>query len=420
MRRLIRILLPAILLAMTVSCGLDSLAGGSGTETVNTYVILYDGTPAQGATVRIIDADCWLDSIYEKASPVAMRSVVDAQGRIEFTKPEKNHVFNIQIDHSDQGIFLPDVTLGDIENDTLQLQPFATYTGSFPAAENTISQMYLSGSTYQASIGSDDNFFFNGVSAGTYTLIGVSGEPLPYRVTVCGSITLDNNVSAADTNLNPAFNRLLVENFESGLGPTSLGGIVPALYWYTVSDSGMRAWKRSTDTWKWTSFAPNGSWNEIKTIAGENAGTAMRFTAVLDSGVQSPLAVAGISLKRVNKRDGWDLSAMRGFSLRSRGKGTVRVRFESKTLDSISFLLSAFTYPLKLSDTWRQNSIPVDSLRILNPVYFPNLYPWQEEAKEILRIEFEFSKHENNLGDTLYLELDDLFLEGVGVDVMMR
>jgi hypothetical protein len=418
MRRIIQILLPAAVLSAMVSCGLDPLAGGSGTETVNSFVVLDDGTPAQGATVRIIDPQWWLDSISEKTSPVILRTVADMQGSITLTLPDRNRHVNIQVDHSDQGLLLQSITTAQIAGDTLRLEPYASYTGSFTAAANDINQMYLSGSTYQASIGSDGNFFFNNVAAGTYTLVGVSGAPAPYRIALCGAITLGTSASGADTALNPAFNRLLIDNFESGFGPTSLGGIAPELWWYTVSDSGMLYWKRSSNTWRWIPYAGH-SYTAINPIAGEHGGTALQFTVVLDSTVSSPIATSGIFLKDLNK-NGLDLSAMKGFSMRSRGKGTVRVRFESKTLDSISKLMSAYTYPLALTDTWQQYTIPVDSLRILDQVFFPSLYPWSMESRNVLRIEFEFSKNENACGDTLRVELDDIFLEGVGVEVVKR
>jgi hypothetical protein len=421
MRHLIRILLPVILLAMTVSCGLDSLAGGSGTETVNTFAALADGTPAQGATVWVIDPEQWLDSISEKTFPVILRTVADSQGRIVFVLPDRNRPFNIQVDHSDQGLLLQSITASQLTGDTILLEPYASCTGSFTTVGYDINQMYLSGSTYQASIGSEGNFFFNNVAAGTYTLVGVSGAPSPYRVTICGAITLSTSVRSTDTALNTAFNRLLVDNFESGLGPTSLGGIAPELWWFTVSDSGMLNWKRSSSSWRWTPSPYAGhSYTALTPIIGDNGGTALRFTAVLNNTVASPLSVtAGIYLKDLNKR-GLDLSAMTGFSMRSRGKGMVRVRFQTANLDSISMLVSAYTYQFKLTDTWQQSAIPVDSLRILEPVYFPTLYPWSKESKRVLRIEFVFSKYENAFGDSLRLDLDDFFLEGVGVDVLKR
>jgi hypothetical protein len=416
MRRFIRTLLPATVLAATVSCGLDPLAGGSGTETVNTFATLADGTPARGATVRVIDPEQWLDSVSEKTLPVA-----DSQGRIVFALPDRNRPVNIQVDHSDQGLLLQSITASKLADDTLRLEPYASYTGSFSTVDSDINQMYLSGSTYQASIGSEGNFFFTDVAAGTYTLIGVSGAPSPYRITVCGAITLSTSVRSTDTALNPAFNRLLVDNFESGFGPTSLGGIAPELWWFAISDSGMLSWKRSSDSWRWTPSPYAGhSTIALTPILCDSSGTALQFTAVLDNTVLSPLsATAGIFLKDLNK-NGLNLSAMTGFSMRSRGKGRVRIRFQTTNLDSVSKLVSAYTYPLTLTDTWRQNIVPVDSLRIIEPVYFPTLYPWSRESRHVLRIEFVFSKYENAFGDTLRLELDDFFLEGVGVDVVKR
>jgi hypothetical protein len=404
--------------AALVSCSPDRVAGGSGTETVNSYALLADSKPAGGAIVHVIDPQWWLDSVRQKASPVLQRAVADDKGRFSLSLPDRARPYNLQIDHSGQGLFVESATLTDLNDDTVRLEPFASYTGSF-ATGHDISQMNLSGSAYQASVGSEGTFFFTGVAPGRYTIVGISGAPSPFRLAICGSIALTPGSRTVDSALNGAYQRLLIDHFESGFGPTALGGIAPELWWYTVSDSGMYYWKRSSNSWKWAEYAGGHSFTSLDTIAGENGGTALRFVAVLDSTVAVPIATAGIFLKDFNK-NGLDFSGMTGSSFRARGKGTVRIRFETAGLDTISLLLSAWSYPLKLTDEWTSRSISVDSLRILDPVMFPTLYPWSRESKNVLRIEFEFSKNENPLEDTLFIELDDLVLDGVGVEALQR
>lgn len=405
-----------VAVATLVSCGLGPLAGGSGTETVNTYAVLSDGSPAGGAIVSVIDPQWWLDSVKQKASPVVFRAVADEQGRFSLPLAGHTRPYNLQIDHSEQGLLAESIVFSQID-DTISLEPFASYTGAF-TADHDITQMNLSGSAYMASIGSDGNFFFTRVAPGSYTLVGLSGAPSPYRVAVCGSISLAAGVTSSDDSLNPEYKRLLIDHFENGFGPTALGGIAPEFWWYTVSDSGMYYWKRSTNTWKWLAYSGH-SYTAILPVPGQNGGTALRFVALLDSTVSAPIATAGIFFKDLNE-NGLDLSGMAGFSLLARGKGTIRIRFESAGLDTNSRYLSAFSYPLRLTGQWMRYAIPVDSLRILDPVYFPNLYPWSKESKNVLRMEFEFSKYENPLEDTLHFECDDLFLEGVGVEVLQR
>ncbi|MBN2189175.1 MAG: hypothetical protein JW699_06960 [Chitinispirillaceae bacterium] len=417
-RRLSMLLIVAATAACVCSCGFGPLAGGSGTETVNTFALLADGSPAKGAIVRVIDPQWWIDSVRVKASPVILRTVVDVNGRFSFTPPDDRLPLNLQIDHSDQGIFLQSITGAKLTGDTLRLRPYATYTGKFPTSAHAITQMFLSGSTYQASIGSDGSFFFNAVAPGAYTLVGLSGAPLPYRIATCGAITLVSGTAVTSTTLNPSFDRLLVDNFESGFGPTSLGGIAPELWWYTVSDSGMLAWKRATDTWKWTPYSGH-TFTALEPVTDERGGTAVRFSAVLDSSISSPIATAGVFFKDRNK-NGIDLSAMTGCSLRCRGRGTLRVRFESRILDSISLYLSAYSYLIALTGSWQEITIPVDSLRILDPVFFPSQYPWSQESKNVLRFEFEFSVRENAARAALWVDLDDLYFEGVSVDVLQR
>ena len=68
-------ILPVI--ALLLSCGIAPHTGGSGTETVNTYAVLCDGKPANGAIVSLIDPHSWLDSVSQNASPVLQRTVAD-------------------------------------------------------------------------------------------------------------------------------------------------------------------------------------------------------------------------------------------------------------------------------------------------------------------------------------------------------
>ncbi|MBN2036685.1 MAG: hypothetical protein JW768_08100 [Chitinispirillaceae bacterium] len=409
----------AVCAAVFFSCGLGPLAGGSGTETTNSYVVLADNTPAEGAIIRVIDPAAWIDSMAVKASPVMVRVVADRSGFFSLDLCDRSMPVNIQIDHMEQGLLLQSTTLTQIAGDTLRLMPYASYTGSFSDLPHSITQIYFSGSTYQASLGSNNTFFFSAVAPGSYMLVGISGAPSPYRIATCGALTLSPGMSYTDTDLNQKYDRLLVDNFESGIGPTSLGGIAPELWWYTVSDSGMLAWKRSTNTWKWYPYSNGHTFTSIGPVPDAEGGTAVRFTAVLSNKVAAPIATAGIFLKDHNE-NGLDLSAMNAIVLRARGTGTVRVRFETKTLDSVYYLASAYTYLLQLTDTWQERTISIDSLEILDPILFPYLYPWSRESRNVLRIEFEFSEDENEPGDTLRVEVDDISLEGVGVEVLER
>jgi hypothetical protein len=415
----ISLLLIPVCATVFLSCGLNPLAGGSGTETTNSYVALADNTPAEGATICIINPAAWIDSTAVKASPVIYRAVANQSGRFSLDLCDLDMPVNIQIDHMEQGLILQSTTLAQIAGDTLRLEPYASYTGSFSDLSRSITQIYLSGSTYQASLGSNNAFFFNAVAPGSYTLVGISGAPSPYRIATCGALTLSSGISYSDSDLNQEYDRLLVDNFESGIGPTSLGGIAPQLWWYTVSDSGMLAWKRSTNVWKWYPYSNGHTFTSIGPVPDAGGGTALQFTAVLSNKVSTPIATSGIFLKDVNE-NGLDLSTMEAITLQTRGNGTVRVRFETKTLDSVYLYVSSYTYLLKLTDTWHERTISVDSLRILDPIIYPHLYPWSRESRNVLRIEFEFSEDENKLGDTLHMEMDNIYLEGVGVEVLTR
>lgn len=419
MRRILLscVLFTAVYAVMYISCGINPQAGGSGTETVNTFAYLED-IPAEGAIVSVIYPESWLDSIRNSNSPTILQDTCDEKGRINLQVPEGEHSFNLQIDYSEAGLFLQSVTAARIDGDTLFLLPYISYSGTLDSVNGEISNMYLSGSTYRTSLSGDGTFKFCDIAPGAYTVVGGDGGS---QVAVCGAVTLSDGEQAGAMALNSAFNRLLIENFESGFGPTTVGGIAPELWWYTFSDGGMLSWNRSFDTWLWMPLGDGNSYTDATLIPGENGdGSALQFTAVLDSTMLLPFGTAGIFFKDFSD-EGIDLSAMTGISMRVRGTGTVRVRLVSAGLDSVfPEYTSSYCYPLTLPAAWQQVTIPVDSLIILEPVRFPDLYPWSSESERILRIEFEFSGRENPVEDTLRLICDDLFFNGVGVEVLER
>ncbi len=147
---------------------------GTGTETINTYALLSDGRPAIGASVRIIDATGWFDSIDIGASPVLQDLIADSLGRFTIAKTNAVKSINVQIDHAEQGLFIPFTTLSNLD-DTLRLQTYASYTGSFRIDDQAPRQVLLSGTIYQTAIGPTNAFNFSKVAPGAYMVLGVSG-----------------------------------------------------------------------------------------------------------------------------------------------------------------------------------------------------------------------------------------------------
>jgi hypothetical protein len=408
------------LFSLLLMCGELQTTGGGGTETVNTFALLSNGSPASGAVVRVIDATGWIDSVRAGSSAVIETAVTDKDGRFSLTKGKHDSLVNIQIDHSMQGLFLSCVKTRAFDGDTVRLQQYASYAGTFAGSSAPVTSVLLSGSAYFSATGTGQGFAFDKVAPGSYLMLGVAA-PSPQVATI-DAITVTAGSATADTGLNASFDRLLIDNFECGIGPTSLGLIFPnASSWYAISESGKLEWSKAGDVWTRTSFTTPGnsptchSLISMDPAAGRSGGSSLMFSTALDNSCTIYYTAAGISFRPLNPR-GIDLSSMTGFSLNVRGNGLLWIRFETRNLDSVTNHLSNYSWPVRLTGTWQSLQVPVDSLRILPAVQSPGLFPWASESHNVIDIEFEFSGYTNAIGDTVHLYLDNFILNGAGID----
>jgi hypothetical protein len=409
-----------VFFASLFTCSTQQTTSSGGTETVNTFAVLSNGEPATGAIVRIIDASGWIDSVRKGASAVVETTVADRDGRIVLRKSFGENNVNLQIEHTDQGLFSSYVNADILNHDTLRLQQCATYSGTLDSSANALTYMLLSGSAYKASVVSG-RFDFNHVAPSVFAVLGTDGMPESRRIATSGAVTLAPGATLADSGLNASFTRLLVDNFESGVGASYLNKIYPCVYgWYGVSESGKLEWDINNKYWKWLPFPSQSTSNchsfiSLDPAPGAGSGNALEFSVALDSACPNPYATAGIGFGAC-KLQGVDLSSMTSFSLRARGNGLIWVRFESRMLDSATNSASNYSYPVQLTDAWQSLTVPVDSLRILPAIQLPAQHPWTQESRRVVDIEFEFSKNTNRMGDTLHLYLDDFYLNGAGLD----
>jgi len=412
----------AVIIASLLSCSVTQTTGGGGTETVNTFAMLSNGSPASGAVVRVIDADGWVDSVRAGASAVIETTLADKDGRIALRKQDLDRNVNIQVDHAEQGLFSPYVNTALLENDTLRLEQYASFSGTFDSSVTPLTFMLLAGSAYRASA-SNEGFIFNKIAPSAFAVIGVGGTSSSQRIVTSGAVTLSPGAISADTGLNASFDRLLVDNFESGVGPCFLEKLFPCVYgWYAVSESGKLEWDKINNYWKWLPFSTQApltchSFISMDPSSGSGQGSALEFSAALDSTCSIPYATAGIAFRGCNA-SGIDLSSMKSFSLHARGNGVIWIRFETLMLDSTTNHVSNYTFPVQLTGVWQSLTVPVDSMRILPAVQSPGQHPWAQESRSVIDIEFEFSKSTNPMNDTLHFFFDDFYLNGVGVDVL--
>jgi hypothetical protein len=405
---------------MVLSCSNNiESTGGTGTETVNTFARLPDGTPAAGATARIVAARRWIDSISSGSSPVLGETIADKHGHLVLDFQQPDEQINLQIDHANGALLIPLPAEPRTKADTVYLRHPTSLSGKVAAASEKPAQVHLAGTDYTSPITEAGIFSFGNIAPGSYAVVSTGGATPGALLGCSNALSLTEGTATTGYELTTS-DRILIDNFESGVGPTSLGRIFPVLGWYVLSDSLYYLWNTVEDRWEFKPSTPIGNSPIYYDSIASPGNKAFSFSTKLDPVSLRANAVAGILLTPLSSsKQGIDLSAMTGFSIRASGKGILRVRFESQRLDKESNTVSNYSYPLVLSDSWREYNIPVDSLRILNQVLIPSKYPWKEESKNILRLEFEFSTSENRRNDSLYCTLDDFYLEGVSIAAFM-
>ncbi|MCX7725500.1 MAG: hypothetical protein N2053_01495 [Chitinispirillaceae bacterium] len=390
--------------------------GGSGTETVNAFVFLPDGSPARGANVELIDNKGWIDSIAVGSSPVINKCSTDKKGFFSLEIPTDNSSYNLQIDHQGGGIFIP-LPVANKEPLKIQLKPYNSLKGSF-TNDSTPIELFLSGTSYSTKTTESFYFYFPAVASGSYALICKNRNN---NLWIANMFSFENGEKEYYFDkLSAKIDRLLIDNFDAGVGPTSIGKIFStALGWYVLSDSLYFYWDNGEKEWtqgKSSIIGRSPIW--FDSITYESNNKAFTFSTILDTSSPYANALIGINTKQLTGK-GIDLSTLKNFSLRAWGKGNIRVRFESKGLEDYGYVLSFYTYIIKLQKNPTNYLIPVDSLKIIEKGPNPLSFPWEREAKNILRIEFEFSPSDNSKGDTLTLYLDDFYLEGITLSKLL-
>jgi hypothetical protein len=422
-------ILLVILITFCLCTTIPTQTTGGGTETVNTYVMLSNKKPAKGAMVQLIDGNSWLDSLAKGNISAIQTVIADSYGYAPLRIKKEDSVLNIQIDcinqddYNDEGLFKRNFYIAELKkgSDTFYLEPYGSYSGKFSYLDSNIalSPLFIYGSTYKASISKNGTFAFNRIPKGFFGMLCIDNS-IPHIFNLISTIKIEPNINVSDTGLYLSVNRLLFDNFESRSGPTSLDLLFPDHFvWYGVATNGTLQWRYSTNSWEFVPYpsidSTCASFVNLGFAAGQSSPSCFRFVCMMDSSCNTlNYAIAGVSLRKINPL-GVDFSAMKSFSLKLRGKGLIWIRFETKNLDSITNRISNYTYAYNLQNEWTSLTVPVDSLKILPDFKNSNQFSWLEESKNVMDIEFEFSPLTNKLNDTLFIELDDFYLNGISL-----
>ncbi|MDG5816420.1 hypothetical protein QA601_15090 [Chitinispirillales bacterium ANBcel5] len=374
-----------------LSCN-SPLSGGNSSETTNVAIVTQNGEPAEFAKVTFVHSD-WISKTLQGISPVIDTVKADDRGTIT-TGLFPEEVYNIQIDHHNSTLFIPDFSVEGKVLDTLFLQKSASLSGAVGHSDTVSASIHLTGTSYKSSICSEGTYLFENISPRSYSLVAKSDDG---RATIIGSQLLEAGARVEAREVPLSFSGFLLDDFEDGNTKSALGEFTGG-FWYSFMDTILGG----NSQLQWS-------------VEPDEDGYALKSEIALDT---TPDAWAGIGLGLSDCGFEFDLTALESISFRAKGTGTVRLSIESSTVDSISHW-PHFGYTIDLQPQWVKYTITADSLGVLkNTEVWDSGITWKQAAQRITRIEFEASGY---YSETPLIEfwIDDLRIEGVTLEEIL-
>lgn len=214
--------------------------------------------------------------------------------------------------------------------------------------------------------------------------------------------------AGADVDLTaPAF----LDDFNDSLGDTPNQNCIGAVYGAS----------KLAGTWDgegyWYIFVDDGS--SIKNSKGEEiVAKTNEETMVPDSTLNVEITsskstetnvYAGVGCCLIGSgTDYLDLSKMTKVSLKVKGTGTVRIRFETKDIEDVGEKWGWYGYSIKLTSDWKTVTIPVDSLKPEEGFKAAKGWAFSHGSKKINKFAFQVPT-----GKDAKLQVDDIKLDGM-------
>jgi hypothetical protein len=397
--------------AIVMTCTRDRIAGGSGTETTNSFAYLESGKPAQNSTVFLIDPVKWISQAGSGGyiiDSVTTRS--DGSFSFEYDKAIQNKNFALQIDHDSSGLCRSDITFKDIDRETFTLKRYRSFHGNVQDGNSSV-RLLIGNTTYHTAVHEDGTFDFDKIPAGIYGIFAEGNGGL--KGIGSAKITPDSSESV-QYSIPPDRNYLLTD-FECGYkSPLSeLSGI--SLFWYLYSDSADKGYDYQLSKWtvsNSTDFTKSGNSSVNSYVDSDTNGSqSLHFDCSFDP--QCPFPYAGLGMVLYTDGDrGVNFQGVDSLRIKAFGSGLMRVIFITEhpaaktnvrftkfvTLSQSSEVVSI---ALK-SNKW--DITPDDSLGI----------SWADVCQKVRMIEFAFYGSENSDSD-IHLLIDNVFFVGDGV-----
>lgn len=224
-RNRIAMLVLAVLLA---GCGTDAnVQGGGATETDNSVHILAtssDGSPLPGARILLVRTDTWLRDVAATGSPTTFAGTTDPDGRLRVASLPEGE-WSAQLDTLSQGA---DIPLGrDTATRILKLQPLSRLDIGLGGSAGA--RLLAVGTTWGATTDSVGRATLH-LPPGRRSLVSARDSALAPLAAVTVSVG-----SRLDTTLPAPPRRLVLDDFASGNGRTTLSDYTGLGRWFVNS-----------------------------------------------------------------------------------------------------------------------------------------------------------------------------------------
>ncbi|KMQ50437.1 hypothetical protein CHISP_2684 [Chitinispirillum alkaliphilum] len=399
---------------IVTGCAYDNVAGGSGgtdypnTRTITGKVQSCDGLPLNNGLVYVVEGSEWLTCVYEGKSEIVDSTRTASDGSFVVRVPE-HKVSNLQIMDLEEALLVKDISSYPdyVERFDFKLKPGVDVSGKVQHTSVLSSEIRLSGSSYRTTVGPDGRFLFRNVPEGEYIVLTGADVGGAAEQTIGATLIVDSENDLENFRVHSNIDKVLIDNFSMGYGQTHIGRLIgTGGWWFTVTDAGFGA----------------GSTASVGTVSGESAfsGKSLKTRIKLDSSQPHPWGIVGFFVGRGGPNRYYNLEELEAVSFQAKGSGKVKLRLYSKLLESIQDNTEHFSYEIELSQKWTHYRIPIDSFTI-EPGSRPNLqgYTLEQALKSVTTISFLADTPANSSGDTVYLWVDEIYLEGIRLGTLI-
>lgn len=384
---MVRSILMGLAALAAVGCGSGNVAGGTGSETTTLAARLVhaDGTPAAGASVRLIDVDRWGRRVLGDSAAAIDSVRADTAGRFAFVGVPRG-MYAIEAALPGEALRVSDVSAlagPEWSPGDLAMKRPATLSGTLRSGAGRPERVVLAGTGLTALVDSAGRFVFQDVPPGTYDVlagIGSSGGP---DWAPAGRAVLAEGDAVDNPEIVVSPRQIVLDDFDDGDRYTRIAPLQGFGWWFYHDDTlyGGRSALEPAAAERDLGRAMNDS--------SAHAGKALHVRFRIDGGAASGFALLAMQIgprAPSSLTRGWaDLSGMDSLVFWAKGAGHIRLQFTTRDINEDFGGSGHFEAGVDLQPDWARHVVRRD--QILRPAGARTQGPaWSDAGREVATI----------------------------------